>query len=64
MDLWSVAAEMLDPQKLKNNQFVTAAIIAAPATAITYALRSVPAKIWSSIKRATDHHSSLQQRHG
>jgi AAA+ superfamily predicted ATPase len=53
MDLWSVAAEMLDPQKLKNNQFVTAAIIAAPATAITYALRSVPAKIWSSIKRAT-----------
>lgn len=53
MNLWTFAAEMLDPQKLKNNQFVTAAIIAAPATAITYALRSVPRKIWSSAKRAT-----------
>jgi hypothetical protein len=53
MNLWSIAAEILDPQKLKNNQFVTAALIAAPATAITYALRSVPKKVGSSLKRAT-----------
>src|SRR5690242_8637630 len=50
--LWAFATELLDPQKLKNNQFVTAAIIAAPATAITYALRSLPMKIWGHMKRA------------
>jgi hypothetical protein len=64
MNLWSIAAEILDPQKLKNNQFVTAAIIAAPATAITYALRSVPKRSGVLAQAGDYHHSSLQQRHG
>lgn len=53
MELFSVLAEILDPEKLKNNQLVTAAIVAAPATAITYGLRSFPMKVWNSLRKAT-----------
>jgi chaperone BCS1 len=52
MDLFSILKEVLDPEKLKNNQLVTAAVLAAPAAAITYGIRSVPAKLWNHAKRA------------
>lgn len=52
MDLFSILKEVLDPEKLKNNQLVTAAVLAAPAAAITYGIRSVPAKLWKHTKRA------------
>jgi chaperone BCS1 len=35
---------------LKNNEFAQGALIAAPATALTYAARNIPVKIWGSVK--------------
>lgn len=35
---------------LKHNQVMQAALVAAPATALTYAARNIPLKIWNSIK--------------
>lgn len=37
-------------QQLQTNEFAQGALIAAPATAITYAARAVPEKIWRSMK--------------
>lgn len=51
MDILPFLTELLDPEKLKNNQFVTAAIVAAPATALTYAVRNVPLRIYHGIRK-------------
>ncbi len=38
-------------QQFYTNQFMTAAVVAAPAAVLTYAARSIPAGIWATIKR-------------
>ena len=35
---------------IKTNEFAQGALIAAPATALTYAARNIPVRIWGSVK--------------